>query len=260
VAALLEIKGEGDEPEFTTLIESVTPIEPVERPTAKTADIPPQYNSTEWHDYVMSQFTTDELTDDYPNIFGLRRVGEALLGDIVQSGPITLFPPAASDEGPGRSSCIYTIVFNWFNGGREVEFRAAAGSSPNNTNKDFAIYPECIAETRAEARALRKALKLRCVSSEELPQTNINRDIPTSSTGEWNPNDKISTTQQIFLTQRLKESKIDLTKFINHNGYKYASLDEVTKQTAKEMIELVNSYQTTGKGSKTIPEDILISH
>ena len=65
----------------------------------EVADDSPDQLSPEWHDYVMGQFQDYELVEingeKYPNCYGLRRVVELLIGDIVErnihNGDVVLF-------------------------------------------------------------------------------------------------------------------------------------------------------------------------
>ena len=75
----------------------------------------PDYLSPEWSDFVLSQFNKDELSDGAPNVHGLRRVAQLLLGPIVSAKVIPLFP-ATDPTSYGRASCIYEIVFEWNDG------------------------------------------------------------------------------------------------------------------------------------------------
>lgn len=62
---------------------------------------------------------------------------------------------------------IFTSVFK-LTDGTEVEFVGAADCSSRNTNDKFSNYPTAVAESRAEARCLRKALGIKMLSSEEI--------------------------------------------------------------------------------------------
>ena len=85
----------------------------------------PSITSDEWHDYAMSHFHDNELIDGNPICAGLRRVAEILLGEIVETGPVQVFPATDSD-GPGRATVIYRVVFNWFNSGIHKTFSEVA--------------------------------------------------------------------------------------------------------------------------------------
>lgn len=252
VQAVLELNSEEDD--FVSLIQGVEPSVNI----AQSEDVVDSidYNSPKWHDYVMSQFAEDEVdkNNGYPNIYGLRRVAELLLGPIIQSGPTNIAPPQ-DNNGPGRATCVYTVVFNWGHVGEERAFSAVGGAYPGNTDDMYCIYPEAIAEVRAEARALRKALKLKVAASEEI--SSAPKTQPTiSTTGEWKETDSISPTQIVFIKQKCKELNIDLDKFLNHNNFSYEKIEDVTRGVALEMLALLNKYQTSAKDSIKVPEEI----
>lgn len=119
-------------------------------------DVPP-ITSIEWNDYVMSKFDEAELFDGMPLAAGLRRVAELLLGTIVYSGPTQVFPPK-DDGSHGRATVVWKIEFA--NG---VCFSDVADCWEGNTDDAFCAFAVATAATRAEARALRKALRLKAV-------------------------------------------------------------------------------------------------
>ena len=73
-------------------------------------DDTPQITSLEWNDYVMSLFEEDELIENRPLSAGLRRVSELVLGRIVSSGPVQVFPPK-EDNGIGRATVVWKVEF-----------------------------------------------------------------------------------------------------------------------------------------------------
>ena len=143
-----------------SLYEQVTEEESIEE------DVPSML-SDEWHDYVMSHFKSNELIDGNPVCAGLRRVSELLLGSVIESGPSQVFP-ATDNDGPGRATVVYKIVFDWMHSGLPKTFSEVADVWHGNTDDLFCAHPVATASTRAEGRALRKALKLRVLAAEEL--------------------------------------------------------------------------------------------
>ncbi len=67
---------------------------------------------------------------------------------------------------PTMVQAIYTAAFQTEDG--IVEFVGTADCNGNNTKGKFLGYPTAVAESRAEARCLRKALGIRMLSSEEI--------------------------------------------------------------------------------------------
>lgn len=251
------------ETNFSQLFSSAE-IEKEENVTENNENIvsTPSYLSYEWHDYVMSLFHPNELQDGkYPKVDGLRRVAELLIGEITFSGPSQVTPPDKPDV-PGRATVVYQVQFNT-NSGEKV-FSAVAGSWIGNTDDEYSAFPEPIAETRAEARALRRALRLRVASAEELTKKDtatfakqaFERNI---SNGEWKESDTISSTQLTFLKKNCEKLDIDFDKFINSGKDKFDDVNNIPKIVALEMIQRLNDYQNSGKKSLAIPEEIKIN-
>lgn len=212
----------------------------------------PSMLSPEWHDYAMTLFEESEMVDGHPLVAGLRRVSELVLGPMVFSGPTQVFP-VQRDDHHGRATVVFTIRFA--NG---MEYAEVADSWEGNTDDMFCAYAVAIASTRAEARALRKALKIKGVAAEELTKKDtakIVRDISNtkkSSEGEYNEQDRMSDAQGNFIDIKCKQLNIDGEKlFKQHNA---DNKKKVSKKTASDIIDVLNDYQ---RDKSTIPESIL---
>ena len=218
----------------------------------------PSMFSDEWNEYVMAHFKSNEMIDGNPICAGLRRVAELLLGDIVESGPEQIFP-ATDSNGPGRATVLFKVVFNWMNEGEYRTFKEVADVWHGNTDDLFCAHPVATASTRAEGRALRKALKLRCLAAEELAKKDIVeivqqavKQAPTS--GEYQSDKNISSQQIQFIDNKCSALDIDGFAFINMGSSSFAGVNEVTKDSAKKMIRVLNNYQNN---SNEIPQNIL---
>lgn len=258
-----EVIAQSDE-EFS-FDEEVTEFDEETYVDSNETEVIPDYNSLEWSGFVMKQFGESELTDNNPNINGLRRVAELLLGPIVESGPESIDAPKTNNINEARASCIYKIVFSPFiiNGELRI-FKAAADSCISNTNEAYAIYPTAMAETRAEVRALRKALKLNNVASEELLTDRTVKQViesqkPASSDGSWDDNSNINQAQVMFIKKKCESLNIDLEKFINSGSKQYNNINEISSSTAAAMIQRLNQYQSAGDESVNVPVELLRS-
>jgi hypothetical protein len=208
--------------------------------------------SPEWHDYAMTLFHESEMVDGHPLVAGLRRVSEVVLGPIVFSGPTQVFPVQREDH-HGRATVVFTVEFA--NGMRYSE---VADSWEGNTDDMFCAFAVAIASTRAEARALRKALKIKGVAAEELTKKDtakIVRDISstkTSSEGEYNEQSRMSDAQLNFIDVKCKQLNIDGQKLFKQ--FNADSAKKVSKKVASDIIDALNDYQ---RDKSVIPKEIL---
>ena len=219
----------------------------------------PAYGSKEWNDYIMEKFEQHELFDGNPTCAGLRRVAEEVLGSIVSSRPTQVWP-STDANGPGRATVIFEIVINWMDSGELRSYAEVSDCWHGNTDDLFCAHPAATASTRAEGRALRKALKIRCLAAEELAKKDIvsivRQAVNTDQglDGEWKESDTISEPQTNFIDAKCKQLDSDVMKFINVGAEHYGSIGEVTKKTASKMLSTLNEYQTK---KKPTPEKIL---
>ena len=238
-------------PESLFEIEEVTEEDSIAIP--KDPELP-EYGSKEWDEYVMSQFRRDELVDGNPICAGLRRVAENLLGSIVSSRPAQVFP-ATDSNGPGRATVVFEIVFNWRNSGELRTFAEVADVWHGNTDNLFAAHPIATASTRAEGRALRKALKVRCLAAEELTRKKdveaiVKQTVPTKPVdGEYREDDPATTAQINFLDGKCKQLDINVLKF--------AECEDVSKLKKKQMSKLISTLNLYQGKQETIPPDVV---
>ena len=217
-------------------------------------DDAPSVTSPEWNDYIMGLFEKNELYDGRPLCAGLRRVAELMLGEIVSSRPVQVFPPTKGDE-IGRATVIWEVVFS--NGST---FSDVADSWEGNTDDTFCVFNTATAATRAEGRALRKALRLRTVAAEEMTSKNtasITRSISQTSkvetTGEYEDTDRMTDAQANFVDAKCRQLNIDGSKMFQE-VFDVNVKRKVTKRHASLAIEKLNDYQ---RGVVTMPEEIV---
>ncbi|NDB58750.1 hypothetical protein EB001_09910 [bacterium] len=212
----------------------------------------PSMLSSEWHDYAMTLFHESEIVDGHPLVAGLRRVAEVVLGPIIFSGPTQVFPVQREDH-HGRATVIFTVEFA--NG---MKYAEVADSWEGNTDDMFCAFAVAIASTRAEARALRKALKIKGVAAEELTKKDtakIVRDISntkTSSEGEYNDQSRMSDAQYNFIDIKCRQLNIDGQKLFKE--FNADSGKKVSKKVASDVIDRLNDYQ---RDKNSIPQELL---
>ena len=218
-------------------------------------DVPP-ITSPEWNDYVMALFEKNELIDGMPLSAGLRRVAELVLGPVRSSGPVQVFPPK-DDHSHGRATVVWKVEF--MNG---QSFSDVADCWEGNTDDTFCAFSVATAGTRAEARALRKALRLRSVAAEEVTKKDTAQVVRTISraktvesptAGEYEDSARMTDPQGNFIDVKSKQLDVDVAKFFKE-VFKINVSGKVTKQQASNAIETLNGYQ---RDTSAIPKSIL---
>lgn len=239
----------------------------VDQPNNEPAMTP---DSDGWCDYIMRQFKSNELDGGYPKLVGLRRLVKKELGEIISSRPVKTNVFFTDDPHmPPKASCEYEIQVEWKFGDvfyvpldeiptRDIRvFGGFAGAYFGNVDGEYAKFPEAIAESRAEARCLRKALNIDVASAEEMSEKTVgeldfSHDAP----------DKITDNQVGVINRMCARLDIEPQKFINkkyHTGETtepaFITIKDVDHATAVIMVKELNKYQTD---TKSIPSEIKV--
>lgn len=218
--------------------------------STKTEEIPqkstPFMTDPEWNDYVLDQLRPDEKDPQgNPNIDGLRRLVETLLGPIIESIPGLHFEGATQANGM-RATVSHSVKIRWGNVlGDFRTFGAVADVYSGNTDEEYARFAAATADTRAEARALRKALRLKkVVASEEITTLPVS----DSGIGQY-----IVKSQERGIDKLCKDMDIDVAAFINSGTHQYKHFTHIRYTTAQQMLEQLNRYL---QNMSRIPDDI----
>ena len=215
----------------------------------------PDPTSPEWNDYVLGLFAETELYDGRPLCAGLRRVAELLLGRIVVSRPTQVFPPTEGDT-IGRATVIWEVVFE-----DGSIFSDVADCWEGNTDDTFCVFNTATAATRAEGRALRKALRLKTVAAEEMTKKNtasIVRSISQTKAmdatdGEYDDSSRMTDPQANFIDVKCSQLNINVADFFKE-VFNVNVKRKVTKNEASDAIKKLNKYQ---QEKSSIPSTVL---
>lgn len=206
-----------------------------------TQDSPVDITSPLWHEFVMSKFVENELDHGYPKVDGLRRVTELLMGDITDSYVEIVQCPSPDNE--RRATAVYHITIQSEQDTKRVlrNYSDAADSYGGNT-KVYDRYPVAIATTRAEARTLRKALKLKTIAAEEREDFD---NVPKVSDSQLN--------YVNLLCQRLNVNVLALLSGFSKK-FKCKLYQEIPYDKVSEVMSYLNKVQTN---TETPPEKIV---
>lgn len=222
----------------------------------KTKDIPAKENTEntenknnqiplitdlEWTDFVLQQLSEDEKIQGNPTTDGLRRIFEKVMNcSVIQSDSTLVQAPEPSND--KRASVVHSIT--WYDLNTKVDencrMRTVSGAADvywGNCDKIYRNHPVAVAETRAEGRALRRALRLRKVVAAEEIAEHVEDDI-----GADNVN-KITNNQINFidvLAKRLDINVLGLIKNLNIDG---SNIKNILHHDALGVIRELSSYQ-----------------
>lgn len=206
----------------------------------------PFMHDVAWTEYVMKHFKDDEIFDGYPTVDGLRRVATKLLGPIISSVSRVVQAPTSAN---GMHATVeHTVTFRWDDNWSlddKRTFQDVADVCPMNTELPYVLHSAATAATKAEGRALRKALQLRRVlAAEEMMDT-----------PKYNDDNKhlITDSQLCFIDKMCYDLKINAVSLLNSGKEKYKSVRDVPYNKAVEICHYLNQVQIK---TKTLPENL----
>lgn len=205
----------------------------------------PEIYAPEWTDYVMGHFQPNELKDGHPSVNGLRRVAAQLVGTITNSYPDVIDCP---NENNNHGAVVkYMVTIDSMHAGREVTFGGAADVSRRNTHETYCKHAVATAESKAEGRALRKALMLNILSAEELIPAASDEAVPQELIKS---SDTINSAQRAGINMLCKNLKISVDRLLG--GQK---IDEISYDRATELMKQLNLYQ---RQEVEVPSELIV--
>ena len=213
-------------------------------------------NDLEWTDHVLALLSDDEKISGNPTTDGLRRIFEIALNcRVIASMSDVVQTPEPNNE--KRATVVHSITYILNGGPRDqpelntVTINGAADVFWGNCDKIYRNYPVAVAETRAEGRALRRALKLRKVVAAEEMAKDI-EDHPDQDSVS-----KISNNQINFIDVMAKRLNINVTKLLEENELESKNIYVLSHEDAVKVIRMLSSYQ---QNMSNITENILGYH
>jgi hypothetical protein len=201
----------------------------------------PDMSDIGWTDYVLRQLEENEKFSGRPTCNGLRRITPLLLGAIIKSVPIIAQCPHPDND--SRAVIGWELAIRWDDDPNDIRiFGDVADVYTGNTVPEYAVYASATCATRAEGRALRKALGISTLTAEEVGNVPVQAD-PT----------KITKSQIAGLNLVCERNDVDVKKLIKSINSNYNRLEDVAYSTAIKMLKFVNQIQN---GERSLPEAI----
>ena len=191
----------------------------------------------DWTEYVLSKLSPDELSPEgRPTCDGLRRVAELVLGVTINSSVRIIQAPGPDNAMTAVAEFSYT--YESIHTNREVTFTAAADCNSGNTDGMFSKFATAMAETRAEGRALRKALRLRRIITAEEPSA-LFHDVDLSNGG------KSTEMQHSFIKTLCERNDINIDTYLGSSkSFKWdGKLENIPHKSAVLIIAHLNELQ-----------------
>ncbi len=232
------------------------------------ATVVPGQTDPEWSDYVLGLFEDNEVVikykdnktkDDeigrYPKVNGLRRLARKLIGEILVNRPVAL--SLNYNLGESTVACAYSclVMFDLGNGKTKEytdvgEVLFAPNCKISNNTEQFSKFPSAVAATRAEARALRKALGLNTIAYEEYDPSQVPQEEQKTS--------YITDMQKQGVLIFCKRNGVDPVKYIldgvwfNDKGtptpYGYKDITKIQFSDGARMFKQQEAFQRDKKG------------
>ena len=200
----------------------------------------PAIHDIEWTDYVLSFLTDDEKIMGNPTTDGLRRIFEKVMDcQIIESESKVVQCPSRENEMRATVQFALTFKPNVSNTAF-IDSRSVSGCADvywGNCDKVFRNHPVAVAETRAEGRALRRALRLRKVVAAEEIATEV-EDHPDANTIN-----KITNNQINFIDVMSQRLNINVNKLFKQNGLVKENIYDTLHEEAVNIIRKLSYYQ-----------------
>jgi len=212
----------------------------------------PSSNDLEWTDYVLNLLSDDEKIMGNPTTDGLRRIFEIALNCVIlDSNSDVVQTPDVSNE--KRATVVHKLTYSLKLADPErpdLNIRSVSGSADvywGNCDKVYRNHPVAVAETRAEGRALRRALKLRKVVAAEELAKDI-EDHPDHDTVT-----KITNNQINFMDVLSKRLNVNMSKLLEKLALSSNNIYNISYDDAADVVNKLTTYQQ----QNSVSEDIL---
>ena len=213
-------------------------LEEPEKASEELEETPNMYDP-HWTDWVLEQLEDYEKEGGNPKVDGLRRIANKILGPFSIESTIHQTPDNSNGQ---RSTVSVRVLFS----NRTIVYSGAADVSGANTDKTFAVFPVATAETRAEGRALKRALCLtKVVSAEEIYDKNI-QDLSDQ-------NAKASSSMINSLKMMAEKLKVDPFALAIYHEFDIEDVSDLKRSQVQQLNATLSRYH---RQEEQIPEAV----
>ena len=223
-----------------SIFEDIVEVIEEEQPKNSAKDIKTP-SDEEWSEYVLDQMHDSELRDGNPTVDGLRRVTERVYGEIIGSTSHIV----NHNDINGNCTIKHTLVIQKYSTGTIITVDGCVDVKQKNVPYPFSQHVVATADTRAEGKALRRALKLRVVTAEEMQNTSED-DILAAE-------ENITDQQILAINQMCKRLDVNLIEAVKASCANAEAIRTVSNLQGRNMLSSLSEYQ---RKPKSIPEEL----
>ena len=227
----------------TELDDMVVGIEEDESTDADVKEQPRVYQDSdpEWSEYVLDQMHDSELKEGNPTVDGLRRVTEKIYGEILGSNSDII----SHSVQEGSCTVRHTVEIRKYSTDSVITINACVDVKYQHIPHPFNQHLVATADTRAEGKALRRALKLRVITAEEMQN---------SSEDDALAADENITDQQILaINQMCKRLDINLIQAVKDICPNAKCIRDSSNLQGRNLLSSLSEYQ---RSSDSVPKKL----
>jgi len=193
----------------------------------------PADSDSEWSEYLLDQLADHELINGAPTVDGLRRITEKCFGEIIESRSNIIEPPRS--ENGLRCTICHTLVIAKYRGMRTIRVDGCVDVIHSKTPYPFKDHLVATADTRAEGKALRRALKIRVITAEEL-QSESEEEVLISEEG-------INDQQILAINQLCKRLDVNVEGLVKTKSQGAEKINDMNNLEARLIISQLSEFQ-----------------
>jgi len=197
----------------------------------------------EWSEYVLDNMHDTELREGNPTVDGLRRVTEKVYGEILESRSDVLELPSA---GGRRCTIKHTLKIRKYETDSTITVDGCVDVRYDKVPFPFNDHLVATADTRAEGKALRRALKLRVVTAEEMDNS-AEDDVMAAE-------ENITDQQILAINQMCKRLNINIVNFVKEICAGVESIKAVSNLQGRILLSSLSEYQ---RKADTIKDELI---
>lgn len=188
--------------------------------------------SAEWSEHLLDQLSDHELINGAPTVDGLRRICEKCFGEIIESKSEIIETPTRQNN---RCTLKHSLTIYKYSTSRNIKVEGCVDVLYEKTPHPFKDHLVATADTRAEGKALRRALKIRVITAEELQ----NEEYDESASSDEAINDQ----QILAINQLCKRIGVSVVALAKSRNEKAKKINDISNLEARLLISKLSGLQ-----------------